>query len=53
MSEARQQPQDGYGGVEIQAGGKANCGQQRKQLSGRNLQHIEHGAGVGVLGVRS
>ena len=45
MAEARQQAEDSYRRVEIQAGSEADCGQQREQFSRRDLQDVEHSRG--------
>ena len=40
MAETGQQAEDGDGGVEIQSGGEADCGQQGEEFGGRDLQDI-------------
>ena len=46
MAEASEQPEGRDGGIEIQAGGKADGGEQGEEFSGRDLQHVQHGLGT-------
>ena len=42
MAEAGQQAEDGDGGVEVQAGGESDRGQQREEFRGRDLKDVQH-----------
>ena len=44
VSEAGQQAQGGYGGVDVQAGGEGYGGQDGEEFGERDLQEVEHGS---------
>ena len=45
MSEAREQPEGGHGGVDVESGGEGDGGEQREEFGERDLQPVGHEGG--------